>query len=148
MQLPATPLEAFSPSQVEVSSPFFDAYTNAFRKGDSEYKHLIRLQCPIGEQFHRSHLDIRNQHFLPETSGFLTGPSGGNFAVADDGGQHPFDVVIALGRLLSDGNGINELLFGQPAETFNKVGAQEGDQHATTSAQDDTNLEKGMKKGG
>jgi hypothetical protein len=126
MQFPATTLEAFSPIRVEVSSPFFDVHANAVWKGDLEHKHLTRLQCPIDEQFHRSHLDIRNQHFLPETSDFLTDPADGNFTVADDRGQHALNIVIALGHLLSYGNDINELLIGQPAETFNKVGAQDG----------------------
>jgi hypothetical protein len=46
-------------------------------------------------------LDIIDQEFLPETSGFLARPSGSHFAGAQNRAQHALDVVISLERILS-----------------------------------------------
>jgi hypothetical protein len=45
-------------------------------------------------------LNVFYQGRLPETSGFLAGPSGSDFAATQDRGKHTLDVVISLRSVL------------------------------------------------
>lgn len=66
-----------------------------------EDHNLIGFQRPVGEQFHTAELNPLHHIFLPETSGFLARPSGGDFAAAQNSSEHALNVVIALRGVLS-----------------------------------------------
>ena len=66
-----------------------------------EHHYLVRRHCPLAQQVHIAGLHSFDQSFWLEPASLCARTSGGDFTAPRDGLQHPFDVVVSIGRFLT-----------------------------------------------
>src|SRR3972149_9296289 len=68
---------------------------------ESEDEDMVGGERPLAEQLHAAGLGALDGFLGPDPAGLGAGPSSSHFAAPGERGQHPLDVVVAVGRLLA-----------------------------------------------